>query len=208
MFIDLSEKERLTLQYISENVDEKGYPPSIREICSEIGFRSTSTAYSCLKSLEDKGYIRKDPSKPRAIEVINSVERMGFEKKKTVDIPLVGQVTAGQPILAVENIDEYFPIPKEWISDNDHFILNISGDSMYDAGIYDGDIVVVEKTTIAKNGDIVVALIDGEYTTVKRFYKEKDHIRLQPENESYEPIISNDVSILGKIKLLIRRDVL
>lgn len=207
MLIDLTEKELKTLNYISEEVEAKGYPPSIREICQEIGFRSTSTAYSCLKNLEDKGYIRKDPSKPRAIEVIHSVERMGFEKKRTIDIPYVGQVTAGQPILAVENIDEYFPLPQEWIGDKEHFILKVSGDSMINAGIYDGDIVIVEKGSTANNGEIVVALIDGEYTTVKRFYKEKDHIRLLPENEAYEPIVSNDVTILGKIKLLIRKDV-
>lgn len=207
MFIDLNEKETKTLKYISDSVIQKGYPPSIREICREIGFRSTSTAYACLKNLEDKGYIRKDPSKPRAIEVINTIQRMGFEKKRTVDIPYVGQVTAGQPILAVENIDEYFPLPEEWISDKDHFILRISGDSMINAGIYDGDIVIVEKSNTAKNGDIIVALIDEEYTTVKRFYKEKDHIRLLPENDAYEPIISDHVSILGKVKLLIRKEV-
>lgn len=207
MFIDLNEKETKTLKYISDSVIQKGYPPSIREMCREIGFRSTSTAYACLKNLEDKGYIRKDPSKPRAIEVINTIQRMGFEKKRTVDIPYVGQVTAGQPILAVENIDEYFPLPEEWISDKDHFILRVSGDSMINAGIYDGDIVIVEKSNTAKNGDIIVALIDEEYTTVKRFYKEKDHIRLLPENDAYEPIISDHVSILGKVKLLIRKEV-
>ncbi len=204
MFSDLTEKELKTLQYIADNVDDKGYPPSVREICSAVGFKSTSTAYACLKNLEEKKYIRKDSTKPRAIEIINPLERMGFEKKRTVDIPFVGQVTAGNPILATENIDEYIPISEEWIGDKNHFILKIDGDSMINAGIFDKDIIVVEQTNVARNGDIVVALLDGEYTTVKRFYKEKDCIRLQPENDSYEPIYSKNVSILGKIKLLIR----
>ena len=205
MFSDLNEKEKSTLQYIANTVNEKGYPPSVREICKSVGFKSTSTAYACLNQLKDKGYIRKDSVKTRALEVIDPIERMGFAKKNTVDIPIIGKVTAGTPILAVENVDDYIPISEHWINSKEHFLLRVEGDSMINAGIYNNDIVLIEQCQTASNGDIVVALIDGEYTTIKRFFYEKNRICLKPENEKYSAIFSDNIKILGNLKMLIRK---
>lgn len=192
-------KQEEILEFIKMQLIDKGYPPSVREICSAVGLRSTSTVHGHLERLEKKGYIRRDPTKPRAIEVIELVSR-----KEMVNIPVVGTVTAGQPILAVENIEDTFSIPINFVKNNSElFMLTISGESMIEAGILDGDKVIIEKTSTAENGEIVVALIDNE-ATIKRFYKEKDHIRLQPENKNMEPIIVDDCRIIGKIVGLYR----
>lgn len=192
-------KQEEILEFIKMQLLDKGYPPSVREICSAVGLRSTSTVHGHLERLEKKGYIRRDPTKPRAIEVIELVSR-----KEMVNIPVVGTVTAGQPILAVENIEDTFSIPINFVKNTSElFMLTISGESMIEAGILDGDKVIIEKTSTAENGEIVVALIDNE-ATIKRFYKEKDHIRLQPENRNMEPIIVDDCRIIGKIVGLYR----
>ncbi len=203
----INQKQLEILSYIKEEIKKKGYPPSVREICIAVDLKSTSTVHSHLNRLEECGYIRKDPTKPRAIEIVSSDDEDGFYRRNTIDIPLLGEVTAGDPILAVEHIEEFLPIPSSWVSNGTYFMLKIKGDSMVDAGIFDRDIVIVEKTNYAKNGDIVVALIDDEVATVKRFYKEKDRIRLQPENDAYSPIYSRNVSIVGIVKTLIRTNV-
>lgn len=187
-------------------MQEKGYPPSVREICRAMNFKSTSTAYTHLERLKRKGLINKDPSKPRAIRVIDfpgdEVFNMlpgYFPNKELVNVPVVGKVTAGQPILAVENIEDTFPIPVEIAQDSNVFMLKVQGESMINAGILDGDMVLVKQQNVANNGDIVVALIEDE-ATVKTFYREKGHIRLQPENPNMDPIIiKNNMSIIGKI---------
>ncbi len=182
-------------EFMKNYVLDKGYPPSVREICEAVGLRSTSTVHGHLERLEKKGLIRRDPTKPRAIELIKD----SVTKREIIDIPVVGKVTAGQPILAVENIEDTFSIPLNYVRSNkDLFMLNISGESMIEAGILDGDLAIIEKVETAENGEIVVALIDNE-ATLKRFFKEKDHIRLQPENSSMEPIIVNDCQIIGKL---------
>lgn len=192
-------KQEEILEFIKMQLLDKGYPPSVREICSAVGLRSTSTVHGHLERLERKGYIRRDPTKPRAIEVIDIVSR-----KEMINIPVVGTVTAGQPILAVENIEDTFTIPINFVkSKSELFMLSISGESMIDAGILDGDKVIIQKASTAENGEIVVALIGNE-ATIKRFYKEKDYIRLQPENKNMEPIIVNDCKIIGKIVGLYR----
>jgi repressor LexA len=178
----------------------KGYPPSVREICEAVGLRSTSTVHGHLERLEKKGLIRRDPTKPRAIELIKD----RVTKKEMIDIPVVGKVTAGLPILAVENIEDTFSIPLNYVKSNKElFMLNVSGESMIEAGILDGDLAMIEKVSTADNGEIVVALIDNE-ATLKRFYKEIDHIRLQPENSSMQPIIVKDCQIIGKLVGLYR----
>lgn len=192
-------KQEEILEFIKKQLIDKGYPPSVREICSAVGLRSTSTVHGHLERLEKKGYIRRDPTKPRAIEVMDSISR-----KEMINIPVIGTVTAGQPILAVENIEDTFSIPIDYVkSDKELFMLSILGESMIDAGILNGDKVIIEKTNVAENGDIVVALIDNE-ATIKRFFKEKDHIRLQPENKTMQPIIVPDCNIIGKIVGLYR----
>jgi repressor LexA len=175
----------------------------VREICDAVGLKSTSTVHGYLERLEKKGLIRRDPTKPRAIEILDDTTYVF--KKELINVPIVGQVTAGQPILAVENIEDTFPIPAEYLHNhsNDVFMLSVRGESMIEAGILDGDLVIIEKKPTAQNGDMVVALIEDE-ATVKTFYKEKDHIRLQPENAAMEPIIVRDVSILGKVIGVIR----
>lgn len=203
MYLDLKDKQVQILNYIKAQLNSKGYPPSVREICVAVNLRSTSTVHSHLSKLEKRGYIRRDPTKPRAIEILDAAnlnDATGI-KQEILNIPLVGQITAGQPILAVENIEEYIPLPENLISGKENFLLRVKGESMINSGILDGDYIVIDKTPIAKNGDIVVALIENESSTVKRFFKEKDKIKLQPENDSMEPIIidANKVSIIGKV---------
>ncbi|MFL0249815.1 transcriptional repressor LexA [Clostridium neuense] len=188
-------------EFIRQEVLDKGYPPSVREICAKVGLSSTSTVHSHLSKLEKKGLIKRDPTKPRAIEIIKDP----IAKKEMVDIPIIGKVQAGQPILAVENIEDYFTIPLNFVrGNNDLFILKISGESMIEAGIYDGDLAIIEKVNSAENGEIVVALIENE-ATIKRFYKEDGRIRLQPENHTMEPIIVNDCKIVGKLTGIYRK---
>jgi len=178
---------------------ERGYPPSVREICAATNLKSTATVHGYLVQLEKKGYIKRDPQKPRAIEIMNVIAN-----KDLIDVPLIGKVTAGEPILAQENIESVFPLPKEMLPDAEVFMLSVKGDSMINAGIFSGDYVLVQSTNTAENGDIVVALLDDE-ATIKRFYKETDYIRLQPENPSMAPIIVKDLKILGKVVGLFRR---
>ena len=204
MYEDLTQKQIEILLYIKSEVQRQGYPPSVRDICKGVDLKSTSTVHSHLEKLESKGYIRKDPTKPRAIEILDRNDDFLLVSKKTVDVPIVGRVTAGAPILAVENIEDTYPIPVELVEGYDVFMLKIQGESMVDAGILDGDLVLVKEQKNALNGDIVVALLEEE-ATVKRFFKEKDRIRLQPENQFMEPIYSTDVSILGKVIGLFRR---
>jgi len=195
MYEDLSNRQLQILNYIKTSLKTKGYPPSVREICKAVGLNSTSTVHSHLNSLEKKGYIKRDPSKPRAIEVIDN---NFLNASKMVNVPVVGKVTAGEPILAVENIETIFPLPMELVEHEDVFMLLVRGDSMIEAGIFENDYVLVKKQNSAQNGDIVVALIEDE-ATIKRFYKEKEYIRLQPENPIYDPIYVKSVTILGKV---------
>ncbi|NLM35212.1 MAG: transcriptional repressor LexA [Clostridiales bacterium] len=191
----LSSKQREVYEFLKKYSQEKGYPPAVREICEAVGLSSTSTVHGHLKRLEKKGLIKRDATKPRALEIVEFANR----KKEMIDIPIVGKVTAGEPILAVENIEDTFTIPLNYIKNrNDLFILKVKGESMIDAGILDGDLAIIEKTESVLNGDIVVALIDNS-ATIKRFFKEKDHIRLQPENKTMSPIIVKDCRILGKL---------
>ncbi len=201
---ELSKKQQEIYDYIKLEQYNRGYPPSVREICAGVNLKSTSTVHGHLAKLEEKGYIKRDPTKPRAIEIINRDERYG-KVKELVEIPIVGQVTAGQPILAVENIEDTFLLPVSFVNNKECFMLHIKGTSMIEAGILDGDYVVVQKQNTAINGDIIVALVDDDEATVKRFYKEKNKIRLQPENSSMEPIYRDDVSILGKVTGVIRK---
>ncbi|MGI6037938.1 MAG: transcriptional repressor LexA [Limnochordia bacterium] len=191
----LTERERQVLDYLKSFIEQRGYPPSVREICEALGIKSTSTAHSYLRRLEKKGYIRREATKPRAMVIATDDS---LQPSRVVNVPLVGRVTAGEPILAVENIEEYYPIPADFVGDREVFMLKVRGDSMIEAGICDGDYVIVRKQRVAYDGDIVVALL-GEEATVKRFYKEKDMVRLQPENASLEPIYARDVQILGQV---------
>lgn len=193
----ISKKQQEILDYIKEQTLKRGFPPAVRDICSAVGLKSTSSVHSHLETLEKNGYIRRDPTKPRAIEICDD----GFNMVRTeiVSIPVIGQVAAGTPILAEENIESYIPIPAEMCpKGSDAFILNVKGDSMINAGIFNGDKLFVQACNTAKNGDQVVALIDDS-ATVKTYYKEKDHIRLQPENDTMEPIIVDSCTILGKV---------
>lgn len=202
----LNEKEQKILDFLNREVEEKGYPPSVREICKAVGLKSTSTVHAYLERLEKGGFIRKDPTKPRALKVVGDTKfpkphnyENYFSRKEMVDVPIVGKVTAGQPILAVENIEDTFPLPVDFVQNSTAFMLKVQGDSMIEAGIYDRDFVLVKQQSTASNGDIVVAMIEDE-ATVKTFFKEKDCIRLQPKNKFYEPIIvKENVSILGKV---------
>lgn len=204
MYEDLNQNQIEILHFIKNQIQKKGYPPSVREICKGVNLKSTSTVHRHLEKLENKGYIRKDPTKPRAIEILDKDSNNLFAPKKTIDIPIIGKVTAGEPILAIEHIEETFPVPIEMAERGPLFMLEIQGESMIEAGILNGDYVVVKQQNNAKNGDIVVALLEDE-ATVKRFFKEEHHIRLQPENEAMSPIIVNDVKILGKVIGLYRR---
>jgi repressor LexA len=199
---NLSERQKAILQYIKKVIKTRGYPPAVREIGQAVGLSSSSTVHAHLLQLEEKGYIRRDPTKLRAIEVIDPNEPV--IKKEMVNVPIVGRVTAGQPVLAVENIEDTFPLPLDFVRTENVFILSVRGDSMIEAGIFDEDYVIVRQQNTARNGDIVVALI-GDEATVKRFFKERDCIRLQPENQAMEPILVRDVTILGKVVGVFRR---
>ncbi|WP_134686709.1 transcriptional repressor LexA [Brevibacillus migulae] len=196
----LSNRQQSIIDFIRREVRDKGYPPSVREIGEAVGLASSSTVHGHLARLEKKGLIRRDPTKPRAIELLGEDDR-NFEEYETsiVRVPVVGKVTAGQPITAVEHVDEYFPLPENVVSSDNVYMLRVSGDSMIEAGILDGDYVIVRQQSVANNGDIVVAMTDEDEATVKRFFKEKNHFRLQPENSTLEPIILESVSILGKV---------
>lgn len=198
----ITKKQTQVLEYLKKQIINKGYPPSVREICDAVGLRSTSSVHAHLETLEKNGYIRRDPTKPRAIEIVD--DNFNTIRKDIVSIPIIGQVAAGTPILAIENIEGYFPIPSEYLpADKEIFVLNVKGDSMINAGILNGDKIVVQQENTANNGDIIVALLDDS-ATVKTFYKENGHIRLQPENDTMEPIIVDDVTILGKVISLFR----
>lgn len=202
----ISAKQQRVLEYIRSFTREHGYPPAVRDICQGLGLKSTSTAHGYLERLEKNGYIRRDPSKTRAIELIE--EDNGLPEKSfvsAVNVPLLGQVAAGQPILAEENLEEYLPMPKSMVpyDDKNTFALEIRGESMIKAGILNGDKIIVRQTQVAENGDIIVAMIENE-ATCKRFFKEKDRIRLQPENDLMEPMYFDNVQILGKVIGLIR----
>ena len=193
----ISPKQQEILEYIKEQTLSRGFPPAVRDICKAVNLKSTSSVHSHLETLEKNGYIRRDPTKPRAIEICD--DGFNMVRKEIVSIPVIGQVAAGTPILAEENIDSYIPIPAEMCpKGSDAFILNVKGDSMINAGIYNGDKLFVQVCNTARNGDQVVALIDDS-ATVKTFYKEQGHIRLQPENDSMDPIIVDDCKILGKV---------
>lgn len=195
----LSKRQQDILAFIKEEVRAKGYPPSVREIGEAVGLASSSTVHGHLARLETKGLIRRDPTKPRAIEILDQ-EVSTIPMQNVIKVPIIGKVTAGLPITAIENVEEYFPLPASFApADENVFMLEIMGDSMIEAGILDGDYVVVKQQRTANNGDIVVAMTEEDEATVKRFFKEKDYFRLQPENSSLEPIILNSVTILGKV---------
>lgn len=201
----LSHRQQAILEFIKSEVREKGYPPSVREIGEAVGLASSSTVHGHLERLEKKGLIRRDPTKPRAIEVLGEDEDTSMFQFSLVRVPIVGKVTAGEPILATENIEDYFPLPANYIGDNeDVFMLQIVGDSMIEAGILDGDYVIVRQQQTAENGDIVVAMTEEDEATVKRFYRENGYFRLQPENSSMAPLLLQNVTILGKVIGLFR----
>lgn len=192
----ITKKQEEILEYIKNEILERGFPPAVREICQAVHLKSTSSVHSHLESLERNGYIRRDPTKPRAIEILDDSFQM--LRREMVNVPIVGTVAAGQPIFAEQNIENYFPIPAEYMPNQPSFILKVKGDSMINAGILDGDRVVVVQQSTAENGDMVVALVDDS-ATVKTFYKEDGYFRLQPENDAMEPIIVKDLQILGKV---------
>ena len=192
----ITKKQEEILEYIKNEILERGFPPAVREICQAVNLKSTSSVHSHLESLEKNGYIRRDPTKPRAIEILDDSFQM--LRREMVNVPVVGTVAAGQPILAEQNIESYFPIPSEYMPNEQSFILTVKGESMINAGILNGDRVLVRRQSTAENGDIVVALIDDS-ATVKTFYKEDGYYRLQPANDSMEPIIVNDLQIIGKV---------
>ena len=192
----ITDKQREILEYIKKEILNRGYPPTVRDICEAVNLKSTSSVHSHLETLEKNGYIRRDPTKPRAIEIVD--DNFNLTRREFANVPLIGQVAAGQPLLAVENIESYFPIPTEFMPNAESFMLKVKGESMINAGIFDGDNILVEKCDNVHNGDIVVALIDDS-ATVKTFYKEDGHIRLQPENDTMDPIIVDHVDILGKV---------
>lgn len=193
----ISAKQEQILEYIKEEILKRGYPPAVREICNAVGLSSTSSVHAHLESLEKNGYIRRDPTKPRAIEICD--DNFQMVRTEMVSLPVIGQVAAGTPILAEQNIENYFPVPADMVpSGEPSFCLKVKGDSMINVGIYSGDQIFVQSCNTARNGDTVVALIDDS-ATVKTFYKEQDHIRLQPENDTMDPIIVDDCQILGKV---------
>ena len=200
----VSKRQEDILAFIKDEVRAKGYPPSVREIGEAVGLASSSTVHGHLARLEQKGLIRRDPTKPRAIEILEPED--SIQKQSVIHVPLVGKVTAGSPITAIENIEEYFPLPDTYGTSEDQlFMLEIMGESMIEAGILDGDLVIVKQKSTANNGDIVVAMTAEDEATVKRFYKEKTHFRLQPENATMEPILVDQVTILGQVVGLYRR---
>lgn len=192
----ITPKQQEILEFIKSEILKKGYPPAVRDICEAVHLKSTSSVHSHLETLEKNGYIRRDPTKPRAIEIID--DTFNLARREVVNVPLIGSVAAGQPILAQENIEDYFPIPAEHMPNADTFMLKVKGESMVNAGIFDGDYILVAQQSSARNGEIVVALVEDS-ATVKTFYKENGHYRLQPENDSMDPIIVDEVTILGKV---------
>ena len=192
----ITAKQQEILDYIKEEILKKGYPPAVREICEAVKLKSTSSVHAHLETLEKNGYIRRDPTKPRAIEIVD--ENFNLTRREMVNVPIVGKVAAGEPILAVENIENYFPIPAEFMPNEPTFILQVQGESMINAGILDGDYVLVQQQPTANDGDMVVALVDDS-ATVKTFYKENGYYRLQPENDFMDPIIVSEVMIMGKV---------
>jgi len=200
----LTARQAKILDYLVNTLRERGYPPSVREIGAAVGLSSSSTVHAHLAQLEAKGFIKRDPSRSRAIELVDKA-LYAQPLKEMLNVPLVGRVTAGSPILASQNIEDYFPIPTEFVGTGEFFMLKVRGDSMIQAGILDGDHVIVRKQDAAENGDIVVALVNGDEATVKRLFKEKDHVRLQPENPHMDPIIAVDVRVLGKVVGLVRK---
>jgi repressor LexA len=204
----LTPRQQEILDYINKEIKEKGYPPSIREIGQAIGLRSSSTVHAHLEKLQSLGYLRRDPTKPRALGILRQEEEEapGLPPVNFIPVPIVGRVTAGEPILAVENIEEYFPLPYNFTSYKDLFMLRVKGDSMIEAGINDGDLVLVHKTPFAQNGDIVVALVENDEATVKRFFAEPGgKYRLQPENPRYSPLYPESLTILGRVVGLVRK---
>jgi repressor LexA len=196
----LSNRQQAIIDFIRKEVREKGYPPSVREIGEAVGLASSSTVHGHLARLEKKGLIRRDPTKPRAIELLSEEDRFQDDfEDSVVRVPVIGKVTAGQPITAIEDVEEYFPLPENIVTSDKVYMLRVSGNSMIEAGILDGDYVIVRQQHVANNGDIVVAMTEEDEATVKRFFKEKNHFRLQPENSTMEPIILDAVSILGKV---------
>ena len=192
----ISEKQKEILEYIKQEILNKGYPPAVREICEAVHLKSTSSVHSHLETLEKNGYIRRDPTKPRAIEIMD--DTFNLTRREMVNVPVIGNVAAGQPLLALQNIENYFPIPAEYMPNQETFMLKVKGESMINAGILDGDHILVERQSTASNGEIVVALVDDS-ATVKTYYKEDGHYRLQPENDTMDPIIVDECSILGKV---------
>lgn len=219
----LKDREQKILNYMKEEIRQKGYPPTVREICSALNIKSTSTAHKDIDSLVKQGYIKKDPSKPRALMIVDVDAEAAAEaaretvynndfggvsqvREEMVDIPIVGRIAAGTPILAEQNVEDSFPMPARFVGNGTNFMLTVKGESMIEVGIMDGDYILVEQQQTARNGDIVVAMVDGfeSEATVKTFYKESDHIRLQPENSTMSPIIVKDAKILGKVKGVFR----
>ncbi|MCM1494241.1 MAG: transcriptional repressor LexA [Bacteroides sp.] len=198
----ITEKQQEILEYMKEQILSKGYPPSVREICSAVHLKSTSSVHSHLETLEKNGYIRRDPTKPRAIEIVD--DTFNLTRRELVNVPILGKVAAGQPLLANDNINGYFPLPPEYVNNKQTFMLTVKGESMINTGILDGDLILIEQTASARNGEIVVALIEDS-ATVKTFYKEKDYIRLQPENDAMDPIIVQDCMIIGRVIGLYRK---
>lgn len=197
----ITAKQQQILEYIKECILKKGYPPSVREICEAVGLKSTSSVHSHLEALERNNYIRRDPTKPRTIEIID--DYFNLARREVVNVPMVGTVAAGQPILADENIENYFPIPVEFLPNQQTFMLRVKGDSMVNAGIFNGDQILVKQQEYARNGEIAVVLV-GDSATVKRFFRERGHYRLQPENDEMEPIIVDEVKVLGVVIGLVR----
>lgn len=208
MYLDLTNKQIMILNFIKDQLTLKGYPPSVREICAAVDLRSTSTVHSHLNKLEKLGYIRRDATKPRAIEVLdgNKSESVNGLNQEVLHLPVIGQITAGEPIFAEQNIEEYIPLPANLVVGTENFILKVKGDSMVNCGILNGDYVIVDKASTATNSQIVVALVGQESATVKRFFREDNHIRLQPENDFMEPIIldPSEVNIVGHVKGVFR----
>lgn len=196
----LTPQQQRVLDYISREIEERGYPPSVREICAALGFRSSSTAHRYLAALEEKGYLERAADRPRAIRILDSAG----SRVQCRYVPIIGRIRAGKPLLAEENMEGYFPLPAEFAAGGEYFILRVEGESMSGAGIHDGDFVIVRRQQTVENGEIA-ALLLGEEATVKRFYREKDYFRLQPENEQFEPILTREVEVLGKVTGLFRR---
>ena len=192
----ISDKQKEILEYIKSEILNRGYPPAVRDICEAVHLKSTSSVHSHLETLEKNGYIRRDPTKPRAIEIID--DTFNLVRREVVNVSLLGRVAAGQPLLAVENIETYFPVPSEYIPNEETFMLRVTGESMINAGIFDGDNILVQRQSTAEDGEMVVALVDDS-ATVKTFFKEEGHYRLQPENPAMDPIIVEDCTILGKV---------